>query len=101
MTFFSEQDYCGLGHDCHHQAECKNGIFSYSCHCQSGFQVKMVCFHYCYPIVSLSHNIKAKDILTPNSISISSDYQRVRDALKDYSASLSALHCTDPNSGSW
>ena len=50
---FSEQDYCGLGHDCHHRAECKNGIFNYSCHCQSGFKVKVVCFHYCYPIVSL------------------------------------------------
>ena len=41
---FSEPDYCGLGHDCHPWAECKNGIFNYSCHCQLGFQVKIGLF---------------------------------------------------------
>jgi len=33
-----EFDFCSRGHDCHPRAECKNGIFNYSCHCNQGFQ---------------------------------------------------------------
>jgi len=33
-----EYDFCSRGHNCHPRADCKNGIFNYSCHCNQGFQ---------------------------------------------------------------
>ena len=31
-------DFCGNGqHACHTDAECRNGIFNYSCQCKQGF----------------------------------------------------------------
>ena len=37
--FILDLDYCSRGHQCHADADCKNGIFNYSCHCHQGFQV--------------------------------------------------------------
>jgi len=30
-------DWCGLGHNCHQQADCVNGTYSHSCHCKPGY----------------------------------------------------------------
>lgn len=35
--FFAGGDHCGLGNDCHGDAKCVNGLFSYTCHCNEGF----------------------------------------------------------------
>ena len=34
---FPGGDHCSLGHDCHGDAKCVNGLFSYTCHCNEGF----------------------------------------------------------------